>query len=186
MLDLDRQIFSLQIDLDREKKIRELYEGLLFLAATAKKQFESGANRSGGSGGGWFGLGELFGSSSPPRPPSSIPRSSFSQSQSHSHLHQQQQSQQLGPPLGSSGGGYPSLPFTSTAPGSRPMTPVTPIRPVSPAVPTGVVPSGVFETPVQQSQQQLYPGTTTTPTATVSPMQPPPVPIPPYSFVQGN
>ncbi|CAL8130483.1 unnamed protein product [Orchesella dallaii] len=70
----DREIFSLRIDLEREKKIRELYEGQLFLA-TSKKQFETERERrstssygGGGGGGGWFGLSELF-SPSPPSPP---------------------------------------------------------------------------------------------------------------------
>lgn len=103
----DREIFSLRVDLEREKKIRELYEGQLFLA-TSKKQFENSTRKSTSSGS-WFGLGELFSSPSPPRPsPAPSSRSSVSTS--------------LAPPAS-----MQSLDQSSaSAYGGRPITPLTP------------------------------------------------------------
>lgn len=105
-IDQDREIFSLRVDLEREKKIRELYEGQLFLA-TSKKQFENSTRKSTSSGS-WFGFGELF--SSPPRPsPSPNSRSGVSAT--------------LAPPAHP----HPSLDHNmASASVGRPVTPVTP------------------------------------------------------------
>lgn len=132
-IEKDREIFSLEVDLRRERKIRELYEGQLFLA-TSKKQFENSTRKS-TSTGSWFGLGELFSSPQPSRPlPSPNSRSTSSVS--------------VPPPS-------PSPEMLQSY--GRPITPVTPMASSSSPYPSVFESSGLAGSGQQYFVPQLSP-----------------------------